>query len=74
MEVLTTEPGLQFYTPNFVRAMPIGKEEKKYDRQCAFCLETEHFPDSPNKPQFPSTVLDPGRTFSSTTVYRFLTK
>jgi len=74
MEVLTTEPGLQFYTPNFVRAMPIGKEGKKYDRQCAFCLETEHFPDSPNKPQFLSTVLNPGRTFSSTTVYRFLTK
>jgi len=74
MEVLTTEPGLQFYTPNFVRAMPIGKEEKKYDRQCAFCLETEHFPDSPNKPQFPSTVVNPGLPYASTTVYRFSTK
>jgi aldose 1-epimerase len=74
MEVLTSEPGLQFYTPNFVRAMPIGKEGKKYERQCAFCLETEHFPDSPNKLQFPSTVLNPGRTFASTTVYRFSTK
>jgi aldose 1-epimerase len=74
MEVLTTEPGLQFYTPNFVRAMPVGKEGKKYDRQCAFCLETEHFPDSPNKPQFPSTVVNPGQTFTSTTVYRFSTK
>jgi aldose 1-epimerase len=74
MEVLTTEPGLQFYTPNFVRAMPVGKEGKKYDRQCAFCLETEHFPDSPNKPQFPSTVLNPGQPFTSTTVYRFSTK
>ncbi len=74
MEVLTTEPGLQFYTPNFVRAMPIGKEGKKYIGRCAFCLETEHFPDSPNKPQFPSTVLNPGQTFTSTTVYRFSTK
>jgi aldose 1-epimerase len=74
MEVLTTEPALQFYTPNFIRTMPIGKEGKKYDRQCAFCLETEHFPDSPNKPQFPSTVVNPGQTYTSTTVYRFLTK
>lgn len=74
MEVLTTEPGLQFYTPNFVRAMPVGKEGKKYEGQGAFCLETEHFPDSPNKPQFPSTALNPGQTFTSTTVYRFSTK
>jgi aldose 1-epimerase len=74
MEVLTTEPGLQFYTPNFVRAMPVGKEGKKYERQCAFCLETEHFPDSPNKPQFPSTVVNPRQTYTSTTVYRFSTK
>lgn len=74
MQVLTTEPGLQFYTPNFVRAMPVGKEGKKYERQCAFCLETEHFPDSPNKPQFPSTVVNPGETFTSTTVYRFSAK
>jgi aldose 1-epimerase len=74
MEVLTTEPGLQFYTPNFVRAMPVGKEGKKYDRQCAFCLETEHFPDSPNKPQFPSTVVNPGQPYTSTTVFRFSTK
>ena len=74
MEVLTTEPGVQFYTPNFVRAMPIGKEGKKYERQCAFCLETEHFPDSPNKPQFPSTVVNPGQTYTSTTVYRFSTR
>ena len=74
MEVLTTEPGVQFYTPNLVRAMPVGKEGKKYERQCAFCLETEHFPDSPNKPQFPSTVVNPGHPFSSVTVYRFSTK
>ncbi|MDP2887330.1 MAG: aldose epimerase family protein [Ignavibacteria bacterium] len=74
MEVLTTEPGLQFYTPNFVNAKYVGKEGKKYDHRCGFCLETEHFPDSPNKPQFPSTVVNPGDTYTSTTVYRFSTR
>jgi aldose 1-epimerase len=74
MEVLTTEPGLQFYTPNFFNRTYVGREGKIYDHRCAFCLETEHFPDSPNKPQFPSTVLNPGQTFVSTTVYRFSTR
>jgi aldose 1-epimerase len=74
MEVLTTEPGMQFYSGNFLTGTLVGKEGKKYDRRFGFCLETQHFPDSPNKPQFPSTVLSPGQTYTSTTVYRFSTK
>lgn len=72
MEVDTTEPGIQFYSGNFLDGKNIGKGGKRYGHRYGFCLETQHFPDSPNKPQFPSTTLQPGRTFSSTTVYRFL--
>lgn len=71
MEVLTTEPGIQLYTGNFLNKSEIGKGGKVYDRRHAFCLETQHFPDAPNRPQFPSTLLYPGDTFRSTTVYRF---
>jgi aldose 1-epimerase len=74
MEVLTTEPGIQFYSGNFLDGTLVGKGGKKYDRRFGFCLETQHFPDSPNKPNFPSPVLNPGQTYSSTTVYRFSTK
>jgi aldose 1-epimerase len=74
MEVLTTEPGLQFYSGNFLDGSLLGKNGKKYDHRSGFCLETQHYPDSPNKPQFPSTVLNPGQTYSSTTVYRFSAK
>jgi aldose 1-epimerase len=70
MEVLTTEPGLQFYTGNFLDGTLQGKG-KVYARRSAFCMETQHFPDSPNKPAFPSTVLKPGAKYSTTTVYRF---
>ncbi len=73
MEVLTTQPGLQFYTGNFLDGTIHGKGGKVYGRRSAFCMETQHFPDSPNKPQFPSVVLNPGRHFTSTTVYRFST-
>jgi aldose 1-epimerase len=73
LEVSTTEPGLQFYTGNFLDGIH-GKGGKVYNRRYAFCLETQHFPDSPNHPQFPSTVLRPGQHFQSTTVYRFSTK
>lgn len=69
MDVLTTEPGLQFYTANLLNAT--GKGGKKYGPHAAFCMETQHFPDSPNKPDFPSVVLKPGVQFQSTTVYRF---
>lgn len=70
LEVLTTEPGLQFYTGNFLDGTLEGKG-KTYTRRSAFCMETQHFPDSPNKPNFPSTVLKPGGTYRTTTVYRF---
>jgi aldose 1-epimerase len=71
LEVLTTQPGLQFYTGNFLDGSVHGKSGKSYGRRSAFCLETQHFPDSPNKPSFPSTVLKPGETFRESTVYRF---
>ena len=74
MEVFTTEPGIQFYSGNFLDGTLTGKDGKKYEHRSGFCLETQHFPDSPNKPQFPSTVLNPGQSYSSTTVYRFSTK
>jgi aldose 1-epimerase len=71
MEVLTSEPGLQFYTANFLDGSLIGKEGEVYGRRCAFCLETQHFPDSPNKPEFPTTVLRPGEVYETTSIYRF---
>jgi len=71
LEVLTTEPGVQFYTANFLDGSITGKEGAVYDRRCAFCLETQHFPDSPNRPEFPSTILRPGEVYETTTVYRF---
>lgn len=74
MEVWTTEPGVQFYTGNFLNGTVRGKEGKVYGHRSAFCLETQHFPDSPNHPAFPSTVLKPGERFHSTTVYRFLSR
>ena len=74
MEVLTTEPGLQFYSGNFLNGSHVGKGGKKYELRSGFCLETQHFPDSPNKPQFPTTTLNPGKTLTSTTIYRFSVK
>lgn len=71
MEVWTTEPGVQFYTGNYLDGTAIGKSGKAYQRRNGFCLETQHYPDSPNHPKFPTTTLKKGQTFSSTTVYRF---
>jgi aldose 1-epimerase len=71
LDVATTEPGLQFYTGNFLDGSITGRNGVVYQRRQGFCLETQHFPDSPNKPQFPSTLLRPGETYRSTTVYRF---
>jgi aldose 1-epimerase len=71
MEVLTTEPGIQFYSGNFLDGSQIGKGGRAYIHRSGFCLETQHFPDSPNKPQFPSTALRPGERYTSTTIYRF---
>jgi aldose 1-epimerase len=71
IEVLTTEPGVQLYSGNFLDGTIIGKTGVKYKRRTGFCLETQHFPDSPNKPDFPSTVLKPGEKYKTTTVYKF---
>jgi aldose 1-epimerase len=72
MEVWTTEPGLQFYTGNFLDGTITGENGKVYNKHYGFCLETQHFPDSPNKPGFPSTILEPGEKYTHTTIYRFL--
>lgn len=71
MEVWTTEPGVQLYTANYLDGTEVGKGGKVYRQHFAFCLETQHFPDSPNKPAFPTTVLRRGARFHSTTIYKF---
>ena len=73
MEVWTTEPGLQFYSGNFLDGSNIGKGGTPYRHRTGFCLETQHFPDSPNQPHFPSTILRPGEVYRSQTEYRFRT-
>ena len=74
MEIYTIEPGVQFYTGNFLDGSITGKAGKVYKKHYGFCLETQHFPDSPNKPQFPSVVLKPGDKYTTVTVYKFYTK
>jgi aldose 1-epimerase len=74
MEVFTTEPGIQFYSGNFLDGSITGKGGQVYKHRSGLCLETQHFPDSPNKPAFPSTVLRPGQRYRTTTVHRFSTK
>jgi aldose 1-epimerase len=75
MEVWTTEPGLQFYSGNFLDGTLVNtKNGQKYAKHAALCLEAQHFPDSPNEPRFPNTILKPGETYRQTTEYRFLTK
>lgn len=71
MEVYTSEPGVQLYGGNFLNGSSIGKSGNPYMKRNAFCLETQHFPDSPNQPNFPSTLLKPGDKYKSTTVYKF---
>lgn len=71
MEVWTTEPGVQLYTGNYLDGSKIGKEGKAYKHRYGFCLETQHFPDSPNRAKFPTTVLRRGAEFRSTTVFKF---
>ncbi|GAI77254.1 unnamed protein product, partial [marine sediment metagenome] len=73
MEIFTSEPGLQFYSGNFLDGNNIGKGAT-YNKHNGLCLETQHFPDSPNQPQFPSTVLRPGETYGYETAYKFSTK
>jgi aldose 1-epimerase len=71
MEVRTTEPGIQFYSGNFLDGTLKSRSGVPYNKHAAFCLETQHFPDSINHPTFPSTVLEPGKTYKSTTIYKF---
>jgi aldose 1-epimerase len=73
LEIETTEPGIQFYAGNFLDGTLVGTAGKVYRQSDGLALETQHFPDSPNKPDFPSTVLLPGETYQTTTVHRFLT-
>ena len=74
MEVLTEEPGVQFYCGNFLDGRLTGKAGKSYLYRGAVVLETQHFPDSPNQPNFPNTILKPGETYRTQTVYRFSAK
>jgi len=73
LEVSTTEPGMQFYTGNFLDGTLTGKSGRPYGRRTGFALETQHYPDSPNQPAFPSTILKPGETYRSKTMYAFKT-
>ncbi|MGN6640129.1 MAG: aldose epimerase family protein [Mucilaginibacter sp.] len=74
MEIYSEEPGLQFYSGNFMQAKNTMKYGEKDDYRTAFAMETQHFPDSPNQPQFPSTVLKPGQVYKTQTIYKFKTK
>ncbi len=74
MDVLTTAPGVQFYSGNFLDGSVVGKSGRPYPQRSGFCLETQHFPDAPNQPDFPSVILRPGETYRSTTLYRFSTR
>jgi aldose 1-epimerase len=74
LDVLTSEPGVQFYTGNFLDGSVTGKEGKVYKYRYGFCLETQHFPDSPNHPDFPSTEVKPGKPYHTSTVFRFSAK
>ena len=74
MEVFSTEPGVQFYSGNHLNETMINKDGIPYKTRYGFCLETQHYPDSPNHPEFPSTTLEPGQKYSTTTIYKFSTK
>ncbi|HEV8505470.1 MAG TPA: aldose epimerase family protein [Chitinophagaceae bacterium] len=75
MEVFTTQPGIQFYTGNFLNGSLVNtKNGKKYAQHAGLCLETQHYPDSPNQPSFPTAILKPGETYRQTTVYKFSVK
>lgn len=71
MEVFTTQPGIQLYTGNFLNGTLTGKGGNKYVQHAGLCLETQHFPDSPNKPSFPNTILRPGEKYQEVTIYKF---
>ena len=71
LDIYTTEPGLQFYSGNFLDGSITGRLGRVYRHRYGFCLETQHFPDSPNRPNFPSTILRPGEEYNSRTVFAF---
>jgi len=71
LDISTTEPGVQFYTGNFLDGTLTGKSGRVYKQRYGFCLETQHFPDSPNHPAFPSTILRPGERYQTKTVFAF---
>jgi aldose 1-epimerase len=71
LDISTTEPGVQFYTGNFLDGTLTGKSGRVYRQRFGFCLETQHFPDSPNHPEFPSSILRPGERYQSRTVFAF---
>jgi aldose 1-epimerase len=73
LEVWTDQPGIQFYTGNFLDGTAKGKGGKAYPQHAALCLETQHYPDSPNKPSFPTAELKPGQTYKTATEWRFST-
>jgi aldose 1-epimerase len=74
LEVITDQPGMQFYTGNFLDGTKIGHGGLPFEHRSGFCLESGHYPDSPNKPDFPTTIVNPGETFKSRTIYRFAVK
>jgi aldose 1-epimerase len=74
LEILTTQPGIQFYTGNFLDGSLTGAHGQAYQKHAGFCLETQHFPDSPNQPDFPSTLLRPGEVYRQTTIFRVSTR
>jgi aldose 1-epimerase len=74
MEVYTTQPGIQFYSGNFLNGTLSGKNGAKCFKHAGLCLETQHFPDSPNQPSFPNTILKPGETYRHETIYKFSIK
>jgi aldose 1-epimerase len=71
MDVFTTEPGVQFYSGNFLDGSITGKKGIVYGKHFGLCLEAQHFPDSPNHPEFPNTILRPGNKYTQTTIYKF---
>jgi aldose 1-epimerase len=73
LEVLTDQPGVQFYSGNFLDGSVVGRGGASYRQGDGLCLETQHLPDSPNQPDFPSTVLRPGEQYATRTVFRFVT-
>src|SRR5690606_30073307 len=74
MEIHTTEPGMQFYSGNFLDGTLNGRNNTLYQKYAGLCLEPEHYPDSPNRPEFPSVVLEPGQTYETRSTYKFLVR